>query len=287
MPEAVHYELQRGVACITLQQPPVNALSLAVRQQLLAALRRAAADPHVVAVVLRGSGRGFSAGADIREFGTLQLTATPSLIWDVHPAIEHLSKPVVAAVHGMAIGGGLETALACHLRVAVANTLVALPEVSLGVIPLVATQRLPRLLPLQRVIDLILTGSRHTAGELSATALFDEIVADPVNLESRALELALHAAGSGQAPARVCERSFTESNRKQVLHAALEDLAGQENAFVRRAALEAIEHAVTAPDFTTGLERANVILQGLLSSSAAREAAQRFLAPGSGGTASS
>src|SRR6185503_993881 len=128
------YQARGAVAVITLDNPPVNGLGHALRRDLAAGLDRAAADPAVQAVVLVGAGKGFSGGADIKEFGTPKMTAEPSL-HTVIRAVEASTKPVVAAIHGVAMGGGLELALACHYRVAGAGAQVALPEVKLGLLP--------------------------------------------------------------------------------------------------------------------------------------------------------
>lgn len=266
MSALVGYQNAAGVAVVTLDQPPVNALSLELRKQLLAALDRADRDGDARAVVLRGAGRGFSAGADLREFGTPALTAQPSLIWHVHPAIEAMRKPVVAALHGMAIGGGLETALACHARVAAENTLIGLPEVTLGVIPLVGTQRLPRLLPLDRAMDLMLSGSMRVAGEFAGTPLFDEITR-PAELEQRAVRLALAAAEKGPPFPCTSRLSMSHPRTQEVLDEIAQRLQAQGGGtHAQRELLRAVALAATAPDFGAGLERANSICQALLAS---------------------
>src|SRR5215475_5453534 len=142
----LHYEVRDGVAVLRLDNPPVNSLGLELRTELVAALGRAEIDPAVGAVVITGSGKGFSGGADIREFGTPKSYAPPHL-----PALlratEDLAKPVIAALDGICMGGGLELALACHYRVATSRASLALPEVKLGLLPGAGgTQRLPRLI---------------------------------------------------------------------------------------------------------------------------------------------
>ena len=132
-----------GVAVLTIDNPPVNALSAAVRRALVEGLQRAQADPSVEAVVLMCRGRTFFAGADISEFG--KPPQDPSLP-EVVAALENAIKPVVAAIHGTALGGGLEVALGCHYRVAAPSAKLGLPEVNLGLLPGAGgTQRLPRL----------------------------------------------------------------------------------------------------------------------------------------------
>lgn len=133
-----------GVCEIVLDNPPVNALGAALRRHLLTAVEAADADPAVVAIVLRGRGSTFSAGADIAELAAADMGEP----W--HPEVLHrieaFSKPVIAAISGVCLGGGLETALACHYRIADASARFALPEVTLGIVPGAGgTQRLPRL----------------------------------------------------------------------------------------------------------------------------------------------
>ena len=130
--KVVQAERDGEIAVVTLDSPPVNALSHALRSQALEAVRAADADVGVKAIVLIGAGRGFSGGADITEFG--KPPQSPSL-HDLIDAIEGSSKPVIAALHGSTLGGGFETALGCHYRVAVPSAKVGLPEVKLGLLP--------------------------------------------------------------------------------------------------------------------------------------------------------
>ena len=170
------YQARGAVALITLDNPPVNGLGHALRRGLVDGLDRAAADPAVQAVVLVGAGKGFSGGADIKEFGTPKMTAEPSL-HTVIRVVEASPKPVVAALHGVAMGGGLELALACHYRVAARGAQVALPEVKLGLLPGAGgTQRLPRAVGLETALNMIVSGTTVPAVQLEGTRLFDAIV---------------------------------------------------------------------------------------------------------------
>ncbi len=170
-----HFERHGKVALIRWANPPVNGLSFALRQSLAAALDSAMADPAVDAIVLAGEGRMFSGGADIREFNTPQGVAeptTPQLI----QRIENLGKPVVAAIHGSALGGGLELALGCHWRVAESKAAVALPEVKLGLLPGGGgTQRLPRLVGVETALDWIVSGKTVSAARALEAGLLDAI----------------------------------------------------------------------------------------------------------------
>ena len=165
-----------GVAIITLQSPPVNGLGFAVRSGLQAALEAATADDAVDALVVTGAGKMFSGGADIREFGHSPPPGTPHLPM-VIDAIEASEKPVVAAIHGFALGGGLELALGCHVRLAAAGTRVALPEVTLGIVPGAGgTQRLPRLIGVPAALEIVVSGSMVPAERARTLGILDDVI---------------------------------------------------------------------------------------------------------------
>lgn len=169
----VRLEIKDGIALITIDNPPVNATSQAVRAGLLEAISQVQGDRDVEAAVIVAEGRTFVAGGDIREFGKPPLT--PALP-DVCNAIEASSKPVVAAVHGTALGGGLEIALACHARILSNDAGVGLPEVKLGLIPGAGgTQRLPRLVGMLPALDMITTGKQVKADEALSLGIADRI----------------------------------------------------------------------------------------------------------------
>ncbi|MGD0492515.1 MAG: 3-hydroxyacyl-CoA dehydrogenase NAD-binding domain-containing protein [Steroidobacteraceae bacterium] len=169
------YTARGTVAVITLENPPVNALGLNVRRGIADGLERAAADASVSAVVLTGAGTTFCGGADVSEFGLPAMTASPHLT-DLCDLVESFPKPVIAALNGLALGGGLELAMCCHYRVALATAQVGLPEVKLGILPGAGgTQRLPRLVGPERALNMIVSGTPVSARELAGTALFDEI----------------------------------------------------------------------------------------------------------------
>ncbi|MDP9044141.1 MAG: 3-hydroxyacyl-CoA dehydrogenase NAD-binding domain-containing protein [Pseudomonadota bacterium] len=176
---SANYELRGNVAVITLDNPPVNGLGHATRLGITTGLERAESDPAVEAIVITGGGRAFSGGADIKEFGTPRAGAEPSLL-SVILALEASSKPIVAAIHGVCMGGGLELALGCHYRVAAPATQVALPEVKLGLLPGAGgTQRLPRVLGIENAMNMIVSGET-VKSEMLAQApgqkLFDRII---------------------------------------------------------------------------------------------------------------
>ncbi|MEM6585912.1 MAG: 3-hydroxyacyl-CoA dehydrogenase NAD-binding domain-containing protein, partial [Pseudomonadota bacterium] len=174
MDEHVIYAVREGVAILAVDNPPVNMLSQAVRRDLLRAIGRAQSDDTVRAVVLCGEGKTFPAGADIREFE--QPAAKPHLP-DVCNAIEGCSKPVVACLHGSALGGGYELALAAHARLAVAGTNVGFPEISLGVLPGAGgTQRLPRLVGAEQALSMMLSGKPLRLMQGQTQGLVDGLV---------------------------------------------------------------------------------------------------------------
>jgi 3-hydroxyacyl-CoA dehydrogenase len=197
---ATSYTTQRAVAVITFQNPPVNGLGHELRSGIVEGIDRAVADPAVKAVVLVGAGKAFSGGADIREFNTPKASAEPTL-GTVIRAIEASPKPVIAAIHGVAMGGGLELALGCHHRVALAGAQIALPEVKLGILPGAGgTQRLPRVLGLEPALNMIVSGESVPSEKLAGTPLFDALLegdltagavafAEKVIAESRPLRL--------------------------------------------------------------------------------------------------
>jgi 3-hydroxyacyl-CoA dehydrogenase len=183
------------VGLIELDNPPVNALALGLRQGLEAALSEALADPSIVAIVLAGAGRLFCGGADLREFNT-PASAAPPTTTDLRARMEAAPKPLVAAIHGSALGGGLEMALACHYRVAAADAQLGLPEVRRGLLPGGGgTQRLPRLVGVEAALRMIVSGDTIGAPRAKAIGLVDE-VADG-DARDAAIALARRAAKAG------------------------------------------------------------------------------------------
>ncbi len=169
-------QVKDGIAVITVDNPPVNSMSLAAREGIVAGVEQALADPSVKAIVLTGKGKSFCAGAEIKEFDTPAAFAEPSLA-TVIETIEFASKPVVAAINGTTMGGGLELALGCHYRVAIAGAQIALPEVKLGILPGAGgTQRLPRVVGVELALNMIVSGTPMPSEKLAKTALFDRMV---------------------------------------------------------------------------------------------------------------
>jgi len=170
------YEVKGVIAVITMNNPPVNGLGHATRSGIFNGLINALADAAVKAIVITGAGKAFSGGADIKEFNTPKTFAEPNLL-SVIAAIESADKPVVAAIHSVAMGGGLELALGCHYRVASPGAQIALPEVKLGLLPGAGgTQRLPRVVGVETALTMIVTGNPTPSEKLAGTKLFDRMI---------------------------------------------------------------------------------------------------------------
>ena len=198
------YEVHGHVAVITMNNPPVNGLGLANRQGIVEGLKKAQADANVTAIVLTGAGKAFSGGADIKEFGSPKAIAEPNLLTVIR-AVELSTKPVIAAVHSVAMGGGLELAMGAHYRIAAPGTAVALPEVKLGLLPGAGgTMRLPRVLGVEVALNMIVSGEPVKSEQLAAMPgqkLFDKMAASAESLPAEALAFAQematkHADGS-------------------------------------------------------------------------------------------
>jgi 3-hydroxyacyl-CoA dehydrogenase len=195
------HEVREGVAVITLDNPPVNGLGFALRQAVAAGLEAAQADPAVVGIVITGAGRSFSGGADIREFGSPKAVAEPNLLSLIR-LLDDAAKPVVAAINGTCMGGGLELALGCHYRLAAKGAAIALPEVKIGLIPGAGgTQRLPRALGVETALNLIVNGEPVPAEMLAMVpgqTLLSKVVESDVVAEAVAFAkdaAARHAGG--------------------------------------------------------------------------------------------
>ena len=197
------YKVHGNVAVITLNNPPVNGLGFATRRAVVKGLSRAMASKKIKSVVLNGGGKAFSGGADIKEFGSPKAVQEPNLL-SVILAIENATKPVVAAMHSVVMGGGLELALGCHYRIAAPGCKVALPEVKLGLIPGAGgTQRLPRVLGVEVALNMIVSGEPQ-ASELLASLpgqkLFDKMSVSAETLLDEALALAKSVAATRPLP---------------------------------------------------------------------------------------
>jgi len=197
------YAVHGDVAVISLNNPPVNGLGLATRQGIADGLAKANADRAVRAIVLTGAGKAFSGGADIKEFGSPKALQEPNLL-SVILAVENSAKPVVAAIHSVCMGGGLELALGCHYRIAAPGCAIALPEVKLGLVPGAGgTQRLPRVLGVEAALNMIVSGEPVKSEFIAAVPgqkLFDKMAASPESLAEEALAYARSVADARPLP---------------------------------------------------------------------------------------
>src|SRR5881227_789560 len=255
--ELVRFENEGGIGVITVDNPPVNALSPGVPQGITAAIDRGNADPAVKAMVLIGAGRSFIAGADIRQFGKGPPRPAPARRhYDV---MDQSDKPIVAAIHGYALGGGLETALACHYRVAVPSAKVGLPEVQIGILPGAGgTQRLPRLVGPKAAMELITSGRHVPAAEALKLGIVDEIIPEG-DLKNAAIAFARRIADKRPLP-RIRDRDDKLAEAKAdpgMFEAFRKSIARRaRNQRAPYACIEAVEAACNLPfDEGCALER--------------------------------
>ena len=260
----LRFEVSSGVAVLTLESPPVNSLGHALRTALVEGLERANADANIGAIVLIGSGAGFSGGADIREFGTPKATAYPNLL-NVLREVEGSTKPVIAAIGGVCMGGGLELALACHYRVGVPGGKIALPEVKLGLLPGAGgTQRLPRVLGVEAALNLIVSGAAVASEKLRGTPLFDAF--GDGDLLQTALGFARRVIAEGMARKRVRDLQLDMPNAEayfQFARNTIKAVAGPYPAPL--ACVEAVAASVDRP-FDAGLKRERELFMTLMLS---------------------
>ena len=197
------YKVHGDVAVISLNNPPVNGLGLSTRQAITEGVEKAVQDASIKAIVITGHGKAFSGGADIREFGSPKATQEPNLL-SVIAQIENCAKPVVAAVHTVAMGGGLELALGCHYRIAAPGASIALPEVKIGLLPGAGgTQRLPRVLGVEPALNMIVSGEAiksEMLAMLPGQKLFDKMSASPDSLMDEALKFAREVSATRPLP---------------------------------------------------------------------------------------
>lgn len=272
----IRYEAHGDIAVISLDNPPVNGLGWSTRRAAVDALDRAAADSDITAVVLTGSGRAFSAGADIREFNTPKSTQAPNL-HDLLSAVESSPKPVIAAINALALGGGLELALAAHYRVASAESEVGLPEVKIGIMPgSGGTQRLPRAVGLERALNMIVSGGSVRAKELVDTRLFDRIIEG--ELLAGALAFAREVSTRGGPHPRVRDLKVEHPNADGFLEFARSAVAATAKNFpAPLKCIDAIEASVKKP-FEEGLREERAGFFALVETSESKSLRHAFFA---------
>lgn len=206
----VDLQFHNRVAVLSINNPTVNALNLDTRVALIERITTLEKDADVIAIILMGSGRGFSGGADVGEFGTADAMAEPNLRTLV-VRIESCSKPIIAAIHGMALGGGSEIALACHYRVGTRGAQIGLPEVTLGMLPGAGgTQRMPRAIGVPAAIQMIVYGITLAAGDVVLTGYFDRIF--QTNLLQSSLQFANEIGVPALRPPKIRDRAINTSD---------------------------------------------------------------------------
>ena len=254
MKGTVLYELKDNVALLTVDNPPVNPLSDGVRTGLYESLTKAEEDDSVVGVVLTGNGRAFIAGADISEFGG---NVEGVSLNEVFQKLEHCSKPVVAAINGIALGGGLETALCCNYRIADKNAFVGLPEVNLGLLPGGGgTQRLPRLAGPSEALKMMLTGAHVPAKKALDMGIVDGISEDVVN---ESIEFIKNKADSNEEHPKVRDLNSkmieARGDDKVLLEAQAMASKGRKGQFAPGQIIKCVEAAINIDDFDEGLKK--------------------------------
>ncbi len=283
MPELVRYDVRDRVAILTVDNPPVNALGPGVLEAIEAAVARVCADPGVDAMVLIGAGSTFIAGADIRIFGTLK-TREQSLARSegTHARllrIEEATKPVVAAIHGNALGGGLEVAMACHYRVIAPDASVGQPEVTLGIIPGAGgTQRLPRLCGADLAIEMCTGGKPVPAARALSAGIVDLVAGANLLDDAVAFARAKAAAGETRKTRALVEKIADRSAGVAACAAARTTLAKTSRGLqAPLKAVDAIEAAFTL-DFAAGSARERDLFAGCVTSTECRALVHMFFA---------
>ena len=270
----VRLEKDGDIGLIIINYPPVNALGPGVSEGIIECLTAANADQSIEAVVLIGDGRSFIAGADIRGFGTGRKRLP--IGQRTYDALDASSKPVVAAIHGFALGGGLENALACHYRIAVPSAKIGLPEVLIGILPGGGgTQRLPRIVGAQTALDMITSGRHVPAPEAARLGILDEVLPEGADLRQSAVTYARKIAGVRPLP-RVRDKTVTaepgvfDAMRKSIARKARNQTAPYH-------CIAAVEAACSLP-FDDGIRREAELFAELESSDQAKALRHAFFA---------
>jgi 3-hydroxyacyl-CoA dehydrogenase len=247
MSDAVSYSVRDGIAVITMNNPPVNGLGSVLRPGIVDGIKKAESDPAVKALVIIGSAKAFSGGADIREFNTPKMLMKPSL-QEINEAQDMCSKPMVAAIGGFALGGGLELALACHYRVALPKSQLGLPEVKLGLLPgSGGTQRLPRVVGAAQGVQMMTTGNPVAAEKALQLGLVDEIV------QGDLLEGAIAFAKKAKGPKRIRDMSVkVEGDPKQFFEKARAEVGKASRGYPAPLEIVACVEAAVSKPFDEG-----------------------------------
>ena len=274
---SAEYQVNGAVAVITLANPPVNGLGLATRTAAVAGIRQALADTSVKAIVITGAGKAFSGGADIKEFNSPKALTEPTLHTLIN-VVEQSTKPVVAAIHSVCMGGGLELALGCNYRVAAPGAQMALPEVKLGILPGAGgTQRLPRVLGLETALNMIVSGTPVASEKLAGTALFDEVIAPGADLLAAAVAFATKVAELRPLP-KVRERKVDYPNHEAFLQFSRNTVKAMSGPFpAPLKCVDAVAAAVTMK-FDDGLKYERELFMQLVQSPESKALRHAFFA---------
>ncbi len=264
------------VTVLTMNNPPVNGLGQGLRTAIVDALHAAQADPAIRAVVITGGGTAFSGGADIREFNSPKAMAEPTL-FTVIREIERSAKPVVAAIHSVCMGGGLELALGCHFRVAAPKAKIALPEVKLGLLPGAGgTQRLPRVVGLETALNMIVSGSPVNSEKLAGTRLFDAMIEG--DLVAGAVTFARAAVDEKRGLPRVRDLAIEHEDAEAFLQFSRNTVTAMAKNFPAPAkCVDALAAAVKLP-FDEGIARERELFTELIQTPESRALRHAFFA---------
>ena len=274
---SAEYQVNGAVAVITLANPPVNGLGLATRTAAVAGIRQALADETVKAIVITGAGKAFSGGADIKEFNSPKALTEPTLHTLIN-VVEQSTKPVVAAIHSVCMGGGLELALGCNYRVAAPGAQMALPEVKLGILPGAGgTQRLPRVLGLEMALNMSVSGTPVASEKLAGTALFDDVIAPGADLLAAAVAFATKVADVRPLP-KVRERKVDYPNHEAFLQFSRNTVKAMSGPFpAPLKCVDAVAAAVTMK-FDDGLKYERELFMQLVQSPESKALRHAFFA---------
>ena len=275
---AVNSERRGRVLVLAMDNPPVNGLGHGVRSGLMAGIEEALGDDGIDAVVITGSGRMFSGGADITEFGTPKSSADP-ILPDVIKKIEASPKPVVAAIHGVSAGGGLELPLGCHYRITHSQTRLGLPEVNLGILPGAGgTQRMPRLTGVEAALKLIVSGDLVPAKKAHALGFVDEVVDGDVVETAVAAAERLAAGAELRRTGSLEDRIAQDRGKPEIFEAFKKSIARRARGYeAPYACIESIENSVKLP-FDEGLAAERDIFRRCVASTQSQALRHAFFA---------
>ncbi len=277
MSDATSYSVRDGIAVIVMNNPPVNGLGSVLRPGIVDGMKKAEADPAVKALVIIGSAKAFSGGADIREFNTPKSSMSPTLP-EINDAQDNFKKPMVAAIGGFALGGGLELALGCHYRVAAPKTLLGLPEVKLGILPgSGGTQRLPRVVGAAEAVKMMTTGNPVPAEKGLQVGLVDEVVQG--DLLEGAIAFAKKLVAEGKGPRRIRDLTVkVDGDPKAFFEAARAEVGKASRGYPAPLEIVAcVEAAVNLP-FDEGRQEERRRFAGLVEGSESKAMRHMFFA---------